>query len=141
MTQPPGRLWRERAFLLLWSGQTISQFGSQVTIWALPLTAVLLLHASPAQTGLLTAASIAPYVVAGLFAGAWVDRVPRRPLMIAADMGHALLLLSVPLAAWSGKLTLPHLYGVALGMGLCAILFDVAYGALLPSVVAPQQLL
>jgi MFS family permease len=92
MAQPPVRLWRQRNFLLLWCGQSISQVGSQVTIWALPLTAVLVLHASPMQTGLLTAASIAPYVLAGLLAGAWVDRVQRRPLMIAADVGRALLL-------------------------------------------------
>jgi MFS family permease len=92
MAQPSIRLWRQRNFLLLWCGQSISQVGSQVTIWALPLTAVLVLHASPLQTGLLTAASIAPYVLAGLLAGAWVDRVQRRPLMIAADVGRALLL-------------------------------------------------
>ncbi len=92
MAQPSVRLWRQRNFLLLWCGQSISQVGSQVTIWALPLTAVLVLHASPMQTGLLTAASIAPYVLAGLLAGAWVDRVQRRPLMIAADVGRALLL-------------------------------------------------
>jgi len=92
MAQPSVRLWRQRNFLLLWCGQSISQVGSQVTIWALPLTAVLVLHASPLQTGLLTAASIAPNVLAGLLAGAWVDRVQRRPLMIAADVGRTLLL-------------------------------------------------
>lgn len=135
------RLWRQRNFLLLWSGQTISQFGSQVTIWALPLTAVLVLHASPMQTGLLTAASIAPYVLAGLIAGAWVDRVRRRPLMIAADVGRALLLLSIPLAAWTGKLTLAQLYAVACATGLGALFFDVAYGAFLPSIVSPDRLL
>jgi len=141
MAQSTARLWHERDFLLLWSGQTISQLGSQVTTWALPLTAVLVLHASPMQTGLLTAASIAPYIVAGLLAGAWVDRVRRRPLMIAADVGRALLLLSLPLAAGFGKLTLLQLYGVAVLMGLCTIVFDVAYGAFLPSVVARQHLL
>jgi MFS family permease len=141
MARPSARLWRERNFLLLWGGQTISQFGSQLTIWALPLTAVLVLHASPLQTGLLTAASIAPYALAGLFAGVWVDRVRRRPLMIAADIVRALLLLSIPLAAWSGRLTLLHLYGVAVAMSLCAILFDVAYGAFLPSIVSRQLLL
>src|SRR5215469_13273582 len=123
MVQPPARLWRQRDFLLLWSGQSISQLGSQVTVWALPLTAVLLLHASPLQTGLLTAASIAPYVAAGLFAGAWVDRVARRPLMVAADVGRALLLVSIPVAAWLGTLTLLHLYVVAAATGLCAVLF------------------
>ncbi|MGZ3680749.1 MAG: MFS transporter [Ktedonobacterales bacterium] len=141
MAQSPARLWHERDFLLLWSGQTISQLGSQVTTWALPLTAVLLLHASPMQTGLLTAASIAPYIVAGLLAGAWADRVRRRPLMIAADVGRALLVMSIPLTAWIGKLTLLQLYGVAVLMGLGTIIFDVAYGAFLPSVVARHHLL
>jgi MFS family permease len=92
MAQPSVRLWRQRNFLLLWCGQSISQVGSQVTIWVLPLTAVLVLSASPMQTGFLTAASITPNVLAGLLAGAWVDRVQRRPLMIAADVGRALLL-------------------------------------------------
>lgn len=141
MAQPPARLWRERNFVLLWGGQTISQFGSQLTIWALPLTAVLVLHASPLQTGLLTAASIAPYALAGLLAGVWVDRVRRRPIMIAADIIRTLLLLSIPLAAWSGRLTLLQLYGVAVAMSLCAILFDVAYGAFLPAVVSRPHLL
>src|SRR5260221_13174860 len=108
MAQPSVRLWRQRNFLLLWCGQSISQVGSQVTIWALPLTAVLVLHASPLQTGFLTAASIAPYVLAGLLSGAWADPVQRRPLMIAAGGARALLLPSVPLAAWSGRRTLPH---------------------------------
>lgn len=141
MAKPSARHWQERNFLLLWSGQTISQFGSQVTVWALPLTAVLLLHASPLQTGLLTAAGIAPYVLAGLLAGAWVDRVQRRPLMIAADVGRALLVVSIPLTAWIGKLTLLQLYGVAVGMGLCTIVFDVAYVAFLPSIVSRDHLL
>lgn len=141
VAQAPSRLWWQRNFLLLWGGQSISQLGSQVTIWALPLTAVLVLHASALQNGLLTAASIAPYALAGLLAGAWVDRARRRPLMIAADVGRALLLLSIPLAAWLGKLTLLHLYGVAGATGLGAILFDVAYGAFLPSVVSPDELL
>jgi MFS family permease len=138
--RPPTRLW-QRNFQLLWSGQAISQVGSQVTIWALPLTAVLLLHASPFQTGLLAAAGIAPYVLAGLFAGVWVDRVPRRPLMIAADMGRALLVLSIPLAAYTGNLTFLQLYGVAAGMGAGAIVFDIASVAFLPSVVCSDHLL
>lgn len=134
-------LWRQRNFRLLWGGQTISQLGSQVTVWALPLTAVLSVGATSTQTGLLVAASGAPYLLAGLFAGAWVDRVRRRPLMIAADVGRALLIGSIPLAAWYGRLSLLQLYLVAFGSGLCAILFDVAYGAFLPTVVTREKLL
>jgi MFS family permease len=138
--RPPTRLW-QRNFVLLWSGQAISQVGSQVTIWALPLTAVLVLHASPVQTGLLASAGIAPYVLAGLFAGVWVDRVPRRPLMIAADIGRALLILSIPLAAFIRKLTLLQLYGVAAGMAVGAIVFDIASVALLASIISGDRLL
>jgi len=130
-----------RNFRLLWGGQTISQIGSQVTVWALPLTAVLLLHASPTQTGLLMAARVMPYLLAGLFAGAWVDRVLRRPVMIMADVGRAVLLLSIPIAAWFGALSLTQLYAVAFGTGLLAVLFDVAYVAFLPSVIASEELI
>src|SRR5258708_23383597 len=116
MAEPSVRLWRQRNFLLLWCGQSISQVGSQVTIWALPLTAVLVLRASPMQTGFLTAASIAPHVLAGLRSGAWEDRVWRRPPMRAADLRLPLLLtchlrsrlyppLSLPLAIWAAVST------------------------------------
>src|SRR5205085_9694418 len=91
-----GGLWRHTDFMRLWAGQTISQFGSTVTREALPYTAILVLGASPMQMGLLGAAGAAPLLLLGLFAGVWVDRVRRRPLMIAADVGRALLLLSVP---------------------------------------------
>jgi MFS family permease len=141
MSQHSTRSWPQHNFRLLWGGQTISQVGSQVTVWALPLTAVLLLHASPTQTGLLMAARIVPYLLAGLFAGAWVDRVRRRPVMITADIGRAVLLASIPVAAWFDVLSLTQLYVVAFGTGAFAILFDVAYVAFLPSVVAPEELL
>src|SRR5258708_38687732 len=106
MAEPSVRLWRQRNFLLLWCGQSISQVGSQVTIWALPLTAVLVLRASPMQTGFLTAASIAPNVLAGLLAGARGDRVWRRPLWIAADVGRGRLFLFVSPPASPPRLTL-----------------------------------
>jgi MFS family permease len=141
MEQPAPRLWRHRNFLLLWSGQSISQIGSAVTVWALPLTAVFALRASVTQVGLLTAASSVPYVLAGLLAGAWVDRVRRRPLLVAADVGRAALLLSIPLAAMLGRLSIGQLYVVAFANGLLRVLFDVAYTSFLPSVVAPNQLL
>src|SRR5260370_15425722 len=102
MAQPSVRLWRQRNFLLLWCGQSISQVGSQVTIWALPLTAVLVLHASPMQTGLLTAASIAPYVLAGVLPRPWGACVPPPPPIISAGDGPALCLLFL------GSKALPH---------------------------------
>src|SRR5258708_22980422 len=106
-------LWRHADFMKLWVGQTVSQFGSMVTRDALPLIGVLVLRASPWQMGLLSAAGSAPVLVIGLLAGAWVDRLRRRPILIAADLGRAVLVASIPVAAVVGRLTLLHLYVVA----------------------------
>jgi MFS family permease len=95
-------LWRHADFLKLWTGQTVSQFGSTVTREALPLTALTVLGATPVQMGLLAALAGAPVLLLGLVAGVWADRVRRRPLMIGADLGRAALLGSVPLAAQLG---------------------------------------
>lgn len=111
-------LWRHAGFLTLWAGQTVSLFGSRITLLALPLTAVLRLHAGAAQMGLLAAAGSAPWLIVGLPAGVWVDRLRRRPLMVAADLSRALLLFSVPLAAWWGRLHLEQLYLVQFLVGV-----------------------
>jgi len=104
------------------------------------LTAVLALHASAAQMGLLAAAGSAPWLVVGLPAGVWVDRLRRRPLMVAADLGRALLLFSVPLAAWRGGLHLEQLYLVQFLVGVLTVVFDVAYQSWLPSLIPSQHL-
>jgi len=77
-------LWRQPAVVLVWTAQTVSQLGSQVTLVALPLAAILVLGASPTQVGLFAAVGFAPAVVVGLFAGVWADRLRRRPILIAA---------------------------------------------------------
>jgi MFS family permease len=133
-------LTRNPEFLKLWTGQTISVFGSLISRTALPFTAALALHATPAQVALLAAADLAPGLLVGLFAGAWADRVRRKPLMIAADIGRALLLAIIPLLAWRGLLTIEHLYLVGLLTGMLSMLFDVAYGAYLPTLVGPNKL-
>jgi MFS family permease len=97
-------LWRDADFLTLWAGQTVSLVGSQVTFLALPLTAVLTLKATPLQVGILTAVGAAPGLLLGVFVGAWVDRLARRPLMITADVGRFFLLGLIPLAALAGVL-------------------------------------
>ncbi|CAN5491341.1 MFS transporter [soil metagenome] len=129
-----------RDFLNLWVAESISQVGSHVSIIALPLVAILVLDASPAQMGFLTAASTAPFLIIGLFVGVWVDRVRRRPLMIAADIVRGLLLLSVPFAWWAGFLRLELLYAVALLTGALTVVFDVAWLTFLPSIVRRSQL-
>ena len=133
-------LWKDPDFLKLWTGQTISVFGSNITLLALPLTAILVLDATPAQMGLLGAAGTLPHLLVGLFAGVWADRVRRRPIMIAADLGRALMLLTVPLAWVLGLLHIEQLYVVAFLAGILTTFFDVGYGSYLPSLVGREHL-
>src|SRR5690348_4995804 len=135
-----GRLWRHPDFLKLWGGQTISQIGSQLTVLALPTVAVLQLHRGAFEVGVLIALQRIPFPLLALIAGVWVDRVRRRPLMIAADVLRALALASIPIAAFANALSLLQLYAVALLMGLASVLFDVAYLAYMPSLVGPADL-
>lgn len=136
----PGSLWRHTNFLKLWSGSTVSLFGSQITFVALPFTAALLLHASVAQMGLLTFAETLPALLISLFAGVWVDRLPRRAVLIGADLGRALLLGSIPILALLGWLRLEYLFLAAFLVGTLSLFFDTAYGAFLPVIVDRDQL-
>ncbi|MFF5211531.1 MFS transporter [Streptosporangium sp. NPDC000396] len=133
-------LFRHRNFMLLFGADTISQIGTQVSLLALPLVAVLALKASAFETGLLVAAETAAFLLVGLPAGVWVDRMRRRRILITADLVRGALLASVPIAWWLGGLTLPQLYGVALGTGLATVFFDIAYQSYLPSLVGRDRL-
>lgn len=128
-------LWRHRDFTKFWAGQTVSVFGSMLTRVALPLTALLALDSSPLEQGFLQAVEAGPVLVAGLFAGVWVDRLRRRPVMMAADLARAAVLFSIPLAAFAGKLTMLQLYAVAATAALFTTFFDAAYPAYLPALV------
>ncbi|WP_031158589.1 MFS transporter, partial [Streptosporangium roseum] len=134
-------MWRDRSFRLFLGADAISQFGTQITIVALPLVAVLTLDASFFQIGVLTAAELAAFLLVGLPVGVWVDRLRRRPILIWSDLMRGVALLSVPLAFALDALTLPHLYAVALLMGLGAVFFDVAHMSFLPSLVGKDDLL
>jgi len=138
---PRGSLWRNLDFIKLWAGQTISELGSRITRDGLPLVAVITLGAGPFQMGLLNAIGSLPILLTGLFAGVWVDRLPRRPILIAADLGRTLVLLSIPLAAFSGLLGITQLYVVAALAGVLTVLFDVAYRAYLPFLVERGHLI
>ena len=127
-------------FVKVWAGFTIAVVGSQITVLALPLTAVLLLGANATETGLLVAARMAPALLLGLFIGAWVDRLPRRPVMVVSDVASALAIGSVPAAAALGILSLPQLYVVAFISGAFAIATEVARTALVPTLVRRDQL-
>jgi MFS family permease len=129
-------LLRQVAFRRYWSAQTVSLFGDQITLLAMPLLAVLAIGAGPAEMGYLTAAALVPNLLFSLPAGAWADRYPhKRRLMILADLGRAVLLLAVPLLWWSGGLTLPVLYVVAFGTGTLSVLFEVAHSSLFADLV------
>lgn len=136
----PGSLLRHRDFLLLWTGQTVSQTGTQVTVLALPLAAIVVLHASTFQVGLLSAAVTVAYLLVALPAGVLADRVRRRTLMLVCDAVLLLVIGSVPVAAVASVLSLAQLYAVALLSGVAGVVFTVAYQSYLPSLIGPEQL-
>ncbi len=133
-------LWRDREFLKYWTASAISDVGSQVTALALPLLGALTLGATAWEMGVLTAAGTAPILVVGLFAGVLVDRLRRRPVLIATDLARAALLLTIPLASVLGVLRIELLYVVAFLAGALSLLFDVAHLAFLPSLVDRDHL-
>jgi MFS family permease len=135
-----GGLWWHLEFRRLWIGETVSQFGTMVSQLALPLVAILVVHAPTFQVGLLTACETAAFLVVGLPAGAWVDRMRFRWVLIVNDLLRAALLGSIPLAQFLGVLTIWQLYVVALGTGVCTVFFDVAYQSYLPQLVGREQL-
>jgi MFS family permease len=134
-------LWHNHDFLKLWTAKTVSDFGSLVSRAALSFTAILLLKATPAQLSLLLVANLLPKFLIGLVAGVWVDRLPRRPVMIVADLGRAALLGSVPLAALFGALRMEQLYLVTLLIGILSLLFDIADRSYLPALVSRETLM
>jgi predicted MFS family arabinose efflux permease len=124
----------------LWGGESISELGSQVSLLAIPLVAVRTLHATTFEIGILTAASTAAFLIVGLPAGVWVDRIRRRRVMIVADLGRLLALGSIPVAYALGDLRLVQLYVVTLISGILTVFFDVAYQSYLPSLVGREHL-
>ena len=135
-----GGLWLRPGFLEFWTAETVSGFGSQATIVALPLLAALTLNASPLEMGMLSAASTAPFLLIGLFVGVWVDRVRRAPLLIASDLARAALLAVIPVAWATGWLSMGLLYAAALGAGVLTVVFEVASLSLLPALVGRESL-
>ena len=131
---------RDPGFRALWMATTVSQLGTQVSELAIPFVAIVTLHAPPVAIGLLNALQFLPILLFSLPAGALVDRVRRRPLCIAADVARMLILASVPLAYATGRLTLLQLYTVAFSTGLLTLVFDVAAGSYLPSLVSRPEL-
>jgi MFS family permease len=137
---PRGRLWRDAEFLKLWAAQGISQLGTQVTLLALPLAAILVLDATATEVALLGAVEVLPFLLFTLPAGVWVDRLPRRPILVVSDLARAAALASIPLAYAFDALTLAHLFAVAFAIGALSVFFDVSYLAYLPSLIERRDL-
>jgi MFS family permease len=138
---PTGGLWRHPDFVRLWSAETVSQFGTQFTLLALPLVAIDVLHVSAFEVAALTTVEFLPFLLVSLPAGVWVDRLRRRPILVVGDLSRALLLVSVPVAYWTGHLSMAQLYVVGFLVGIATVFFDVAYQSYLPSLVERQQLI
>jgi MFS family permease len=134
-------LLASRDFRLLWTGETASFLGTGISELALPLVALDVLHAGAFAVSALTAMAWLPWLVIGLPAGAWVDRLPRRNIMIAADLLSLGAFLSVPVAAWFGVLTVAQLVIVALAGGVASVFFKTAYRAFLPALLKREDLL
>jgi predicted MFS family arabinose efflux permease len=138
---PRRSLFRHADFMKLWAGETVSDFGTRMGDVAISFAAVISLKATPFQMGLLAAARIIPALLLGLFAGVWVDRLRRRPLMIGADLGRAVLFATIPLAAYFGAFRIAQLYAVIIAVAVLDIVFDVAYRSYLPTLVNRGALL
>src|SRR6185437_16238774 len=109
---PVGGLWRQPDFLKLWSAETVSQFGTQISQLALPLAAIDVLHASAFEVAALATVEFLPFLLVSLPAGVWVDRMPRRPILVIGDLARAALLASIPIAYFFDALTIWQLYAV-----------------------------
>lgn len=137
---PHRSLGSDQDFLLLWLGRTTSGLGSQVSLLALPLTAILLLHAGALRVGMLAASETAPFLLIGLPAGVWLERVPRRPVLVATGLLRTAVLAVVPVGFALGWLSLGELVAVAFCLGLLTTLFDIAWQAYLPGLVGFERL-
>jgi MFS family permease len=136
----PG-LTRNRDFLKLWIGQTISMGGTQVTQLALPLVAAVTLNVTPIEFGVLGMVDFLPFIILSLPAGVWVDRLQRRPILIVGDLGRAVSMATIPISFALGTLTIWQLYVVGFINGCLTVFFDVAYQSYLPSLVERDQLI
>ncbi|HUO89598.1 MAG TPA: MFS transporter [Rhizomicrobium sp.] len=139
--RPSGALWKHAGFMRLWAAQTVSSFGARITREGLAYAAVLAIDARPWQIGILAALALGPSLLVGLVAGGFVDRSPKRAIMIGSDLARTAVLATVPLAAWLHLLAMNQLYAVALAMGALSVLFNIADHAYLPHLIAREHLL
>ncbi|MEU6378191.1 MFS transporter [Streptomyces sp. NPDC046909] len=138
---PPGRggLWRHRDFLVFWTGETLSLYGTQVTTLALPLAAVLTFDASAEELGVLRFVQLVPFLGLAMLFGVWVDRVRKRPVMIGANAVRMVLIALVPILAALDVLNTSWLYALAFGIGVGQVLFDVSWMSYVPVLVRDRE--
>lgn len=134
-------LWRHRGFLHLWGAQATSTFGTRIGREAVQLSAVMLLGSGPLDLAWLNAAASLPYLLFGVAAGVLIDRVRRRPLLIATDLVRAGLLATIPLAAWLGAFSLAHLLAAVFLVAACTLIFDAAHQTYVPTLIEKHWLL
>jgi MFS family permease len=140
LRRPQGGLWSHPDFLKLWTGQTISEFGTQISQLAIPLLAAVSLHASPLQFSLLGVLEFLPFILFALPAGVWVDRLRRRKILIVGDSSRAVLLLLIPILWGAGVLQMWHLQVISFVIGIFTVFFDVAYQSYLPALIEREHL-
>ncbi len=134
-------LWNHRDFLNVWTAETVSVFGSQFYLLAMPLAAVIVLDATATEMGILFAVEMLPFLIFGLFAGVLADRMSRRAIMIVSDIGRSVALAAIPISWYFDAITWPLMYGVAFVAGAFTAFFDIAYQAYLPVLVKRSELL
>lgn len=137
---PERSLWHDGNFLTLWSGQTLSEFGAQISMLGIPVLAVVLLDATAFQVGVLDAAGLVAFLLIGLPAGVWVDRMRKRHVMIWADAVRAVAIATIPVMWMLGALHIWQLYAIAFVIGVATVFFDVSYQSVIPSLVRPGQI-
>ncbi|MFG2847016.1 MFS transporter [Kitasatospora sp. NPDC048296] len=135
----PISVWRQRNFQAMWSAHTVSQFGTQITFFVIPVLALTTLSASTGQLGLISAMETLPFLLVGLQAGALLDRWDRKRVMVTADIGRAVAIALLPIGYLVGLLNVPLLCAVGFAIGLFTVFFDIANQAFLPTVVAREQ--
>jgi MFS family permease len=139
-TRPTTGLWNHQDFMKLWTGQSISEFGTQISGLAIPWLAAVNLHVSPFLFSLLAVVGFLPFILFALPAGVWVDRLRRRPILIVGDAGRAVLLAYIPIAWAGGWLEIYQLLVFSFLFGILTVFFDVAYQSYLPSLVERDDL-
>src|SRR5881409_3839904 len=140
LRRPSGGLWSNGDFLKLWAGQSVSEFGSQISVLAIAWLAAVGLHATPFEFSLLTVLGFLPFILFALPAGVWVDRLRRRPILIVGDAARAVLLALIPILWLAGVLQIWHLLVLQFAIGIFTVFFDVAYQSYLPALIEREHL-